>query len=249
MNRWIIAIAISGLALATTKREMKDSSTPPPPPPGPPRGGCAYPPPGQPIQKTPKELETRVRSIIEAHNIGVSQRAVDKWAYNGRTYAAQLAFSLFVAAGQFGVPLDILVALCRRESDFNYWLGRAHVANQLQGVNGCPRPWPTEGGKAKGLAIGPLQVKPVAACQVGIDFSRLNSYSDDEMRLLVAVQAGAKYLAWTRDQLPGRPWCDVLHAYYCGVAGFNAGCRNNNYVNQIMAWAREYSELRRPGIN
>ncbi|RIH89267.1 hypothetical protein Mrose_00407 [Calidithermus roseus] len=44
--------------------------------------------------------------------------------------------------------------------------------------------------------------------------------------------------------LLGASWCDLLHAYNVGPNAFKAGKRNWPYVNKIIGWANQYTELK-----
>jgi len=195
-------------------------------PPGTP--GCAYKSSGNGFPKTQTEKIARVKSYILAYNAGVERTAFGL-GFIGSDYAGILASALVSKSALYGIPLDILVAVCKRESSFNYWLFDSYVKSQIN----------------KGGAIGPMQVKPAAFQQVGMDPQSLIGWEPHSNRIYYAVAAGAKYLLWIKNQMPDRPWCDVLHAYYCGVTGFlKNGCRNDSYVNQIVAWANQYTDLK-----
>ncbi|MGC8877584.1 transglycosylase SLT domain-containing protein [Thermus sp.] len=149
----------------------------------------------------------------------------------GRTVAHIVAGALAQAEG-LGVPVDLVVALARRESTFNPHVDRVAYALQISqnGAN-C----------ASGSEIGPLQVKPCAFRQVGMDPTLLLSMPFPA-RVQYATAAGIRYLAWLRARLP--TWCDALHAYNVGYGAYQKGSRNLAYVADVVRWATDYSELR-----
>ncbi|WP_051304042.1 transglycosylase SLT domain-containing protein, partial [Calidithermus chliarophilus] len=165
-----------------------------------------------------------------------------------------MACSLLQASRSTSVPLPILVAQTKKESHF--WpagsnedtFGVPYLQEKLEGVEGCPNPWPVVrvgrgGSRQKGWPIGPLQTKPAAFCQVGMKASDLYDVPIGE-RIRLSILAGAKYMAWLKNKrLPGRSWADCLHAYNVGPGAFENGSRNHDYVNEILADAARYTEL------
>jgi len=225
---WVAA----GLALYLVSRNRSSLPNPPisPGPGNPPTTTtpCTYQYTSGGFSKSDAEKIARVKSYIVGYNAGAERTAVGM-GYRGSDYVGVLASALVTRAGMFGIPVDILVAMSQRESSFNYWLSDVLVKTQIE----------------KGGAIGPLQVKPVAFRQVGFTPEFLIGWQPDDNRIYYAVSAGAKYLAWTKSQLPNYSWCDVLQSYYCGVNGFlRNGCRNDPYVSKIIGWANQYTDLK-----
>jgi hypothetical protein len=145
---------------------------------------------------------------------------------NNRAVGLYIAQSLVDAARSVKLPLDLLTALAQRESSFN------------------PEVSDIKGRLEQDRAIGPLQVRKIAFLDVG-----LNPYAmigaPDPNNINYSILAGAWYLAKLRDRyLPGASWCDLLHAYNVGPNAFKAGKRNWPYVNKIIGWANEYTELK-----
>lgn len=214
---------------SATQQGPAPSAAPKPTPKSPPAAGCSYPrrdlPPAP--AKTNAELVRRVVSVIKASNARAEGIALEQ-GYRGRAVFSQfLAESLVAAAQKYAVPLDILVAVCNRESSFRYFLADDLLRTAL----------PTN------RAVGPMQVERDAFRQVGFRPELLLGWSPHENRIRFAVMAGAAYLAWTRRQV-GESWCNTLHAYYEGVTGFRRGRRNQPYVDRIIEWANSYTELR-----
>lgn len=256
------------------------------PPPG--KTSCGYPAqiPVVAPPKTTAELIGRVKAIILSENPKAEQNARHPsepfGGYTGKTpFVDVLADALVRSAKLYKLPIDLLVAHCRVESTFGYYLRDEYIRKQADGVTrGCPRPWPTRKnseGKSYlvGRAIGPLQVKTFTASDRGFCFVKwlpenqadgdCNFYLfgrcvskpdprdprrglDPEMRVLLAVQAGAAHLRYTRDRMVAagyREWCHASEAYYTGVSGFiNDNKRNKTYLGKVVAAAARFSELR-----
>lgn len=187
-------------------------------------GGCDYPPPGPPpLPKTQAELVRRIEARVLEANPGLGVPVCDE--LNGRSCALLVAGAL-AQADAYGLPVDLVTALAWRESSFNL-----HIDNLAQRI-------------ADGRAIGPLQVRPIAFRDVG-----MNAAQAVALPLPAKVQyvtgAGLKYLKKLREHyLPEASWCDVLHAYNLGPSAVAAGKRNPGYVAAIIDRARSYSELR-----
>lgn len=191
---------------------------------------CPYPPPGPPpLDKDRWSLIDRIYARISEVNPALARQSCGDCG--GRNLAQIVAGALAQAEGM-GVPPDLVVALARRESSFNPHVDRVAYALQISS-NGATC--------ASGSEIGPLQVKPCAFRQVGMDPTLLLNMPTPA-RVQYATAAGIRYLAWLRGQFP--TWCDVLHAYNRGPTAYRRGERNDAYVGQILAWASEYSELR-----
>ncbi len=193
-------------------------------------GTCPYPPPGPPpLDKDRWSLVDRIYArVVEANPTLARQSCGD---CGGRNLAQIVAGALAQAEGM-GVPPDLVVALARRESSFNPHVDRVAYALRISnGGANC----------ASGSEIGPLQVKPCAFRQVGMDPTLLLNMSTPA-RVQYATAAGIRYLAWLKGQFP--TWCDALHAYNRGPTAYRRGERNDAYVGQILAWASQYSELR-----
>ena len=189
-------------------------------------GVCPYPPPGPP--PLDKDRWSLIDRISEVNPALARQSCGD---CGGRNLAQIVAGALAQAEGM-GVPPDLVVALARRESSFNPHVDRVAYALQISS-NGATC--------ASGSEIGPLQVKPCAFRQVGMDPTLLLNMPTPA-RVQYATAAGIRYLVWLRGQF--LTWCDVLHAYNRGPTAYRRGERNDAYVDQILAWASQYSELR-----
>lgn len=187
-------------------------------------GGCGYPPPGPPpLPKTQAELVRRIEArILEANpNLGVS--ICDE--LNRRSCALLVAGALAQAKG-YGLPVDLVAALAWRESSFNLELD--NLGERIR----------------SGRAIGPLQVRPIAFRDVGMSAEQAVDLPLPG-KLIYVTSAGLRYLLKLRETyLPGRSWCEVLHAYNLGPGAVAAGRRNEPYVAAIVRQAARYSELR-----
>lgn len=187
-------------------------------------GGCGYPPPGPPpLPKTQAELVRRIEArILEANpNLGVS--ICDE--LNRRSCALLVAGALAQAEG-YGLPVDLVTAIAWRESSFNL-----HIDNLAQRIR-------------EDRAIGPLQVRPIAFRDVGMNAEQAIDLPLPA-KLQYVTSAGLKYLKKLREHyLPAASWCDVLHAYNLGPSAAAAGKRNEGYVAAIVERAQRYSELR-----
>lgn len=193
-------------------------------------GGCPYPPAGPPpLDKSRWDLIDRIYARIIEVNPSLKQQTCRECG--GRTVAHVVAGALAQAEGM-GVPVDLVVALARRESTFNPHVDRVAYALQISS-NGS--------NCASGSEIGPLQVKPCAFRQVGMDPTLLLGMPFPA-RVQYATAAGIRYLAWLRERFP--TWCDALHAYNVGPTGYQMGRRNPSYVADVVRWASAYSELR-----
>ena len=198
--------------------------------PGVPTPDCPYPPSGPPpLDKGRWDIIDRIYARILEVNPALGRQSCRECG--GRTLAHVVAGALARAEGM-GVPVDLVVALARRESTFNPHVDRVAQALQI-----------SDGGRtcASGSEIGPLQVKPCAFRQVGMDPTLLLEMPFPA-RVQYATAAGIRYLAWLKAQFP--TWCDVLHAYNRGPTAFRRGERNPAYVADVIRWATEYSELR-----
>lgn len=197
---------------------------------GGPSTGCPYPPAGPPaLGKGRWDLIDRIYARILEVNPALGRQSCPDCG--GRTVAHIVAGALAQADGM-GVPVDLVVALARRETTFNPHVDRVAYALQISqnGAN-C----------ASGSEIGPLQAKPCAFRQVGMDPTLLLNMPFPA-RVQYATAAGIRYLAWLRSRLPS--WCDALHAYNVGYGAFQKGSRNPAYVADVVRWATDYSELR-----
>lgn len=189
----------------------------------PPQPGCNYQSGAVNLQDTREGQIRKVLDRMYAYNPKVTEVCA---TCNNRAVGLYIAQSLVDAARSVKLPLDILVALAQRESSFNPYVN--DVKERLE----------------QDRAIGPLQVRRVAFLDVG-----LNPYAmigaPDPNNINYSILAGAWYLAKLRDRyLPGASWCDLLHAYNVGPNAFKAGKRNWPYVNKIIGWANEYTELK-----
>ncbi len=197
--------------------------------PAPAKSRCPYPPADPPpLDKGRWDLLDRIYARIVEFNPALGRTCAQ---CGGRTVAQIVAGALAQAEGM-SVPVDLVVALARKESSFNPHVDRVGYALQISdnGSN-C----------AGGSEIGPLQVKPCAFRQVGMD-PRLLLDMPFPARVQYATAAGIRYLAWLRERLP--TWCDVLHAYNVGLTAYRKGSKNPSYVADVIRWATEYSELR-----
>lgn len=240
-NPWVWLLGTIGLALFLRSRGLNPNAKPAPTPRD--GAGCGYPrsdlPPA--IAKTNAELIERTWRIILADN-GRANDLAQSYGYEALPgqYARDLAAALVGAAQSAGVPLDLLVALARRESAF----APTVVTNTYLSIG-----WGDEAIRRavqNNWAIGPLQVKPNVFPEIGLpppkrwlgDPVRWSS----QARLRDAVLAGARYLAKQKSRYG--TWCAALHAYTVGPAAYDSGKRADGYVSQIIAWANEYTELR-----
>ncbi|RIH76667.1 lytic transglycosylase domain-containing protein [Meiothermus hypogaeus] len=237
-----------GIGLLVYQRTRNTSSIDPnaKPPATPTTGAaCGYPASGLPPApaKTVAELQNRVWRAILSYNGKVNDTANGMGFVPdtiGKTYAKYLAEFLAESAIKNNVPLDLLVALARRESSFipTVTTGRYEAIG-----------WTDEAIKKavqNQWAIGPLQVKPVVFTEVGL--ASPSRWPGDPIpwrhpaRLRDAVEAGARYLKKQRDRFGS--WCAALHAYNVGPGAYAKGSRAERYVSQIIAWANNYTELR-----
>lgn len=207
--------------------------------------GCGYPVPGLPPApaKTIAELQNRVWRAILDYNGKVNDTANAMGFVPdiiGKTYAKYLAEYLVESAIKNKVPLDLLVAMARRESAFIPTV----TTSRFEALG-----WTDEAIRKavqNQWAIGPLQVKPMVFTEVGLP--NPGRWLGDPVpwkhpaRLRDAVEAGARYLA--RQQKRFGTWCAALHAYQVGPGAFQQGRRNEKYVSQIISWANQYTELR-----
>lgn len=207
--------------------------------------GCGYPQTGLPPApaKTIAELQNRVWRTILDYNGKVNDTAnAMGFAPDiiGKTYAKYLAEYLVESATKNKVPLDLLVALARRESAFvpTVTTGRFEALGWTDDAirKAVQNQW----------AIGPLQVKPMVFTEVGL--ASPARWPGDPVpwkhpaRLRDAVEAGARYLAKQQNRFGS--WCAALHAYQVGPGAYQQGKRNTSYVNQIINWANQYTDLR-----
>ncbi|WP_205387542.1 MULTISPECIES: transglycosylase SLT domain-containing protein [Thermus] len=142
--------------------------------------------------------------------------------------------SALATSTNYGIPPDIATALAWQESRFNLYLETDRIRAALA-KGRCTASPQTE--------LGPLQVKPVAFCQVGKDPGQMLSMSM-YARIWYAVAAGLEYLAWLKGQMAGASWKEILQAYNVGLAGFRQGRRNEPYACAIISQANRYSELK-----
>lgn len=185
-------------------------------------GECGYPPPGPPpLPRSRDETIRRIHArIVEANpSLDVPLCAA------GRSCALVVAGALAMAEG-WQLPPDLVTAIAWRESRFNL-----HVDNIRERIEA-------------GREIGPLQVRPIAFRDVGMDPAAMINMPMPA-RIQYAVGAGLAYLELLRTRyLPGASWCSILHAYNVGPTAYRAGRRNQGYVNDVIYQARRYSELR-----
>jgi len=215
---------LAGLGRAGAARAVKPERSPSPTP------DCSYPPPGPPpLDKGRWDLIGRIHARILEVNLALGRQSCPECG--GRTIAQVVAGALAQAEGM-GVPVELVVALARRESNFNPHVDRVAYALQISN-NGATC--------ASGSEIGPLQVKPCAFREVRLDPTLLLK-NPFPVRVQYATSAGILYLAWLKSRFSS--WCDVLHAYNRGPTAFRRGERNHAYVADIIRWAKEYSELR-----
>lgn len=177
-----------------------------------------------------------------------------------------VARAILEASKQTGVPLPVLAATVRRESSFwptgdpkrwpawNYDYLVSRFEDQRVKNEGCPSPWPmqlvTNPPRMYGLAIGPLQVKPAAFCDVGLRANKLLELRYDQ-GIYYAVLAGAKYLAMLRQRFPGIGWRGWLYGYKEGPGALKAAMQSgqwrqdilSGYCDRILTWAAGYPEL------
>lgn len=220
----LVWIGVGALVLLARGR----SSGGPTPAPNPgggnsPKPGCDY----QPGQVNLEDTrEGQIQKVLY-RMLKYNPRVNDSCATcSNRAVGLYIAQSLVDAARSVKLPLDLLTALAQRESGFNPEV--SDIRARLE----------------RDRAIGPLQVRKVAFLDVG-----LNPYAmigaPDPNNINYSILAGAWYLAKLRDRyLPGASWCDLLHAYNVGPNAFRAGRRNWPYVNAIIGWANQYTELK-----
>jgi hypothetical protein len=185
---------------------------------------CNYPsnlPP--PYPKTRNELVARLVSHINQANPGLRNRVCDShWS------CAEVIAGGLVSADQYGLPLDLMAALTWRESTFN-----THVNDLKRKLT-------------DNAPIGPMQVRPIAFRDVGINPEVLlapNMLIPNKVQL--SISAGLAYFKKLRTHyLPGANWCDLLHAYNVGPTAFRNGQRNHGYVTAVVTRAAQYSDLR-----
>lgn len=188
-----------------------------------PADGCPYPPQTllPPFPRTREETTRRIHArIVEAN------RALgDPQCAPGSSCAWVVAEAL-TASVDWRLPPDLVTAIAWQESRFNL-----HIDNVAQRI-------------AEGREIGPLQVRPIAFRDVGID-PRMLLEVPALQRLHLAVRGGLAYLHRLRaHHLPGASWCSILHAYNVGPSAYRNGTRNQPYVSSVIAQALRYSELR-----
>jgi len=206
--------------------------------------GCGYPradlPPAP--AKTIAELQNRVwRTILDYNGkVNDTANAMGFVPDIGKTYAKYLAEYLVESAIKNKVPLDLLMALARRESAFIPTV----TTSRFETLG-----WTDEAIRKavqNQWAIGPLQVKPMVFTEVGLPSP--GRWLGDPVpwkhpaRLRDAIEAGARYLA--KQQKRFGTWCAALHAYQVGPGAFQKGRRKEKYVSQIISWANQYTELR-----
>lgn len=185
-------------------------------------GPCPYPPVGlPPLPRTREETIRRIHArIVEANPALDFPRCAED-----RSCALVVAGALAQAEG-WRLPPDLVTAIAWRESRFNL-----HVDD-------------IQGRIEAGREIGPLQVRPIAFRDVGMDPAAMINMPMPA-RVQYAVGAGLAYLELLRTRyLPGASWCSILHAYNVGPTAYRAGRRNQGYVNDVIYQARRYSELR-----
>jgi soluble lytic murein transglycosylase-like protein len=129
-------------------------------------------------------------------------------------------------AEHWQLPPDLVTAIAWQESRFN-----PHIDNIGRRV-------------AEGREIGPMQVRPIAFRDVGMD-PLLAIGLPLPQRVAYVVAAGLAYLRLLQTRhLSGASWCSILHAYNVGPTAYLAGRRNHVYVNSVIRQALQYSELR-----
>lgn len=240
-NPWVWLGAIGAFILMRPRPGLNPNAKPAPTPRD--GSGCGYPrtdlPPA--VAKTNAELIERTWRLILADNGRVNDLA-QSYGYEAPPgqYARDLAAALVGASQMARVPLDLLVALARRESHFlptvvtNTYLSIGWEDDAIR--RAVQNDW----------ALGPLQTKPSIYAEVGLpnpirwlgDPVRWSS----QARLRDAVLAGARYLKKQRDRFGS--WCAALHAYTVGPTAYQNGARADGYVAQIINWANGYTELR-----
>jgi hypothetical protein len=181
-----------------------------------------------------RELEPRIKARILEANPGLGQLRL------GDTDAASwLAHCIAGECMTTGVkvPVDLAVAVARRESNFNLHVDAVTRAIERGGARGT----------GAGSEIGPFQCKPVVFADTGADARALLKV-DMKERVRLSVRAGVRYLARCRSVYrPGESVCEVLYCYTEGPTGSRDPVRRglkSAYVKQIIAWANAYSELR-----
>ena len=188
-------------------------------------GRCNYP--GSrpaPLNKTREELIERTMQRVEQAN---RSHSAPYCAGVAGLRCSRVVATALVQALDYGLPLDMVAALAWRESRFNL-----HVEDAARLI-------------AQNKAIGPLQVRPIAFQDVGMNVNTLLDLPTIQA-VSFATAAGLNYLKKLREHYlpPGSSWCDTLHAYNRGPGAFLRGERNDKYVADIIAQALEYSELR-----
>lgn len=219
----LVWIGVGALVLLARGRSSGGSASAPNPGGSTPKPGCGY----QPGQVNLEDTRDGQIQKVLYRMLKYNPRVNDSCATcNNRAVGLYIAQSLVDAARSVKLPLDLLTALAQRESSFNPEV--SDIKTRLE----------------QDRAIGPLQVRKIAFLDVG-----LNPYAmigaPDPNNINYSILAGAWYLAKLRDRyLPGASWCDLLHAYNVGPNAFKAGKRNWPYVNKIIGWANEYTELK-----
>ena len=191
-----------------------------------PGSSCDYPSGPAPLPKSTGELVRRIAARIEREN-----RAVNLQSCNFGS-PTPLPCSLIVAAPlatapRFGLRADFVTAICWRESRFMQELG--DLERRL----------------AQNLAIGPMQVKPVAFRDAGLNPEHLLKLNQPQ-QVQFSISAGLAYLARLRDHYGAASYCDLATAYHLGPTAFRRGERRAAYTRSVIEAAQRFSELATP---
>jgi soluble lytic murein transglycosylase-like protein len=219
-KRALGVLALAGVGLYAFAQASRHSNLP--------GGGavtqCGYP--GDlpaPYPKSRDELFARLVAHINQANPGLRNRICD-----ARFSCAEVVAGGLTAADQYGLPLDLMAAVTWRESTFN-----THTSDLDKKIR-------------DNAPIGPMQVRPIAFRDVGINPETLlapNMLIANKVQL--SISAGLAYFRKLRTHyLPGANWCDLLHAYNVGPTAFKNGRRNQGYVAAVVTRTIQYSDLR-----
>lgn len=226
---WVLAAALGFVLLTRAKAHALPATA------------CVY----GGLPALPKSREDQIRRLRQALRLANSSLAtyrIDAGAGLSLLYLDVLAAMFWDASFRYGVPLDLVVGLAHYETRGNPFaphVARVAVALRISN-NGslC----------TSGSEVGPMQVKPCAFRDVGMDPARLLSMTSAQ-RVAASIEAGVKYLALVRRRF-GASWCDVLQAYNQGptayLRGFNSTQRvaAETYSQGVLSAADQYSELK-----
>lgn len=215
----VFALAALGLFVLARARKVSTDRTNNPPnnpiAPGTPSSVCAYPKAGLPPPFSLSQAELSRRIYSR-----ITETRSDWFGY-GVYIANGLA-----RAKENNIPAELITAVCFKESTFSDELD--DLAKRI----------------AQNQPIGPLQVRPIAFTDVGMNVNLLLGQTR-EQRVNNSILAGMLYLnKIKRDYLPGKSWCEALHAYNVGIGDYKKGKRNQAYVNAIIEKANQWTELR-----